>query len=304
LLAGADRSVIPNLTQSILATSPYAGVTTVEVEACQALRTLVIILALSFLTRDKGISLISSWALTCGCAACGDAVSIWSTRIGVARIRLLLASCDGVGHRDVSCYTLAHWVTKPVDITPCVWATRTGEAGVRGRSPGLYLGTAGDGVWLGGESWDTGAYWVTKSVNIALCVGATRSRVTWVWSRNTLIVLADITPTTVWVPFTLPPTPSDCVWLGHIVGETPADWVTRAGHHALCVGSAGRGVTRVRLLNTLVVLADIASTAVRISLTLSLAACDGVWHGNKASQAPADRVAQAVSHAPGVGAAG
>jgi len=149
LLAGADRSVVPHLAQSILSTGSYAGVTTVEVKASQVMRTLVVILALSFLTGDKGVSLISSRALACGCTACGDTVSIWSTRVGVAGVRLLLASCDGVGHGDISCYTLAHWVTKAVDITPCVGPTRTGEARVRGRSPGLYLGTTSDGVWLG-----------------------------------------------------------------------------------------------------------------------------------------------------------
>lgn len=239
LLAGADRAVVPNLTQSILSTRSYAGVPAVEVEASQVMRTLMIILALSFLTRDKGVSLISSRALACGCAACGDTVSIWSTRVGVAGVRLLLASCDGVGHGDISCYTLAHRVTKAVDITPCVRTTRAGEARVRWRGPGLYLGTTSDGVWLGGEPWDTGAYWVTKSVNIAVCVRTTRSRITWVWSGNTLIVLADITPATVRVPFTLPATPCDCVWLGYIVRETPADWITRACHHALCVWSAG-----------------------------------------------------------------
>merc|ERR1739848_586824 len=106
------------------------------------MRTLMIILALSFLTRDKGAPLISSRALTCGCTACGDTVSIWSTRVGVAGVRLLLAPCDGVGHRDISCYTLAHRVTKAVDI--------------------------------------------------AVCVRTTRSRITWVWSGNTLIVLTDI----------------------------------------------------------------------------------------------------------------
>ena len=37
LLAGADRAVVLNLTQSILSTSSYAGVPAVEVEASQVM---------------------------------------------------------------------------------------------------------------------------------------------------------------------------------------------------------------------------------------------------------------------------
>jgi len=116
--------------------------------------------------------------------------------------------------------------------------------------------------------------------------------------------LADVSSATVRISLTLPATPGDCVWLWNIVGETPTDWISGAGDHALCVWSTGGWVTGVRLLRALVVLADKAGTAVRISFTFSLAPCDCVRHGHEASEAATDWVAQMVGSALGVWATG
>lgn len=296
--------MVTNLTDSILTTRANTGVATVEVETSQVMRTFVVIFTLTLLTRDKWVSLISSRALTGGSASCGDAVSIWSTRVGIAGVRLLLTASDCVRHGNIASYTLAHRVAQVVDITPGVWSTWAGETRIRWGSSGLYLGTTCDGVWLGGESWDAGAHGVTKSVNIALCVWTAGSRVARVGPWNTFIVLTNLIPTTVRVPFTLPATPCNCVWLGYIVRETAADWVAGACHRAFSVWSTWGGITRIWLLYTLVVLANISSTAVWVSLTLSLAASDCVRHGDVASQAPTDRVAQVICHAPCVRATG
>ena len=53
-----------------------------------------------------------------------------------------------------------------------------------------------------------------------------------------------------------------------------------------------------------VVVADVAGATVRVHLTLSPAALDSVWHGDKARQTPAHRVALSVLHALSVGSTG
>jgi len=296
--------VVTDLAPGILSAGSDARVSAVEIEASQVLGALSVILTLSFLAGDKRISLKPSRTFAGGRAASRDALRVGSARVGVARIRLLLAACDGVWAGDISSNTLAHRVAQVVHVAPGVWSARAGEARVRRGGPRLYLATPSDGVWLGREPSYAGTDWVSKSVGIALCVWPARCGVARVWPRDTLVVLADLTPATVRVSLTLPATPGDCVWLGDIVREAAADWVPGACDHALGVWSAGRGVTWVRLLNTLVVLTDESCAAVRVSLTLSLAAGDCVGHWDVASQAAADWVAQAVGHAAGVGSAG
>ena len=77
----------------------------------------------------------------------------------------------------------------PVDGALCVGAAGAGEAGVRGRGPGLYPRAPGDGVRLGLVTRQTGAHGVTLSVGAALSVGATGARVTGIGLRGAPITV-------------------------------------------------------------------------------------------------------------------
>lgn len=90
----------------------------------------------------KRISLVASWASAGGSVSCWHTVSIGTTGVGVAGVRLLLAASDGVWGWDVSWDTLAHWVAQAIDIALGVGSTGAGVAGVRGRGSHLNLGAA------------------------------------------------------------------------------------------------------------------------------------------------------------------
>lgn len=152
LLTRTNGAMITNFTECILATCSNTRVSTVEVETCQVMWALMVILALPFLTRDKWVTLETSWTFACCCASCRDALCIGSTWVGVAWVWLLLAPCDGVRHGDIPSDTLAHGVSQSVDIAPGVGSTWAWEAWVWGWCSGLNLTTACDGIWLWGVS--------------------------------------------------------------------------------------------------------------------------------------------------------
>ena len=131
----------------------------------------------------------------------------------------------------------------PVDRALGVRAAGAGEAGIRGRGPGLYPRAASDGVRLRLVTRQTGAYWVTLSVGATLCVRSTGAGVTRIRLRgaprtvNTLhgvsrvtslspVVVTNVASPTVPVHLTLPLTPGDGVWHGNEAGEAAAHGVT------------------------------------------------------------------------------
>jgi len=148
----ANGTMITNFTVCVLSTSSNTGISAVEIETGQAARALVVILALSFLTGDKGITLESCWTFACCCSSCGDTLGIRSTWVWVAWVGLFLAACDSVRHWYIASNTLAYWVSLPVDITSGVRPTWTWEAWVWGRGSGLDLSTPSYGIWLRGVS--------------------------------------------------------------------------------------------------------------------------------------------------------
>ena len=178
LLAGADGAVVVDVTDRVLATRSYARVSAVIVEAGEADGTLAVVLALSLPAGDEWISLEARGTPALGGVPSWDALSVGSTRVGIAGVRLLSAAGDGVGGGDVALDTLAHGVTLEVDRALSVGAAGAGEARVGGWCPGLDPGTARDGVRLGGEARQAGAHRVALPVLIALSVGAAGTRVT------------------------------------------------------------------------------------------------------------------------------
>ena len=112
LLAATDWTMVPDLTVGILTTGANTGILAVVVKTCEAVGALTVILAVSFTTGDKRISLVTSRTPTGGSITCGDTLSIGTTGVGIAWIRLLLTSSDGVWSWDIAWDTLAHWVAK------------------------------------------------------------------------------------------------------------------------------------------------------------------------------------------------
>ena len=67
LLAPADGSVVPDLTVGVLATGANTGISAVVVKACQAVRTLMVILTFSLptITKIETCKISSSFLQTC-----------------------------------------------------------------------------------------------------------------------------------------------------------------------------------------------------------------------------------------------
>jgi len=96
---------------------------------------------------------------------------------------------------------------------------------------------------------------------------------------------------------------SDGIRLGNIGRQTATDRVAGWQDRALSVGTTWRGVARIRFWHTLVVLANITGTTIRITFTFAFASGNCIRHWDEARQTTADRVAKAVLHAHGVGSA-
>jgi len=98
----ADGSVVTNLALSELAAGANARVTTLEVKAGELVVAVVVVLAFALLAEDKGIALVAWRALAVGVVSVPDALRVLAARAGVAWVRLLFASGDGVGVGDVA----------------------------------------------------------------------------------------------------------------------------------------------------------------------------------------------------------
>ena len=164
LLAGADRTMVVDFTDCVLAAGSNAGIPAVIVEAGEVAGALPVVLTLSLPAGDEGVSPVARGTPALRGVSVGETFSVGTAGVGIAGVRLLSAAGDGVRGGDVAREALTDGVTLEVDTALRVGAAGRGEAGIRGRSPDLYLGTAGDGVWLGGVAWQAGAHWVTLPV--------------------------------------------------------------------------------------------------------------------------------------------
>jgi hypothetical protein len=148
---------------------------------------------------------------------------------------------------------------------------------------------ASDGVWHGDEAGQTLAHRVAAPVDVTPCVGSAGGGIAGVRG---------------WGPHLQSGAASDGVWLGRVSLLTGTDWVALPVDVAPGVGSAGRGVAGVRPGLAPVVGADVALATVRVSLTLSAAARDGVRLGDVVREAATDRVPRPGDRALGVRTAG
>ena len=295
--------MILHLTVGVAATGSDTRVTAVVVEAGKAAGAFMIILTISTLAESIGIALVSSWTFTLSLTATGKAFSTWSARVGITWVWLFNAAGNGIRLWYVTWQTFADRVAQPVHITLSVGTARTGEAWIRRWGSGLNFGTACDCIRLRLEPGQAGAHRIALEVDITFCVGSTRCWLARIWSRHTLVILADIISVAITVNLAFSAAASNGIRLGHIGGQTTADRVAGWQDRALSVGATWRGVARIRFYNALVILANVTSTTIRITFTFAFASSNCIRHWDEARQTTADRVAKAVLHAHGVGSA-
>ncbi len=155
--------------------------------------------------------------------------------------------------------------------------------------------TAGDRVRLGDEARQAltdciviGAHAAGGSLSTGLGVAGVRL-------LNALLVLTDVAVVAVRVVNTLGTAASDGVGLGNISRQAVADWSSQPTDFASGSRTTGAGIAGIRLLHTLLVLADKTGAAVIISLALRATSSDGVRLGDETGQAVADGVACIVN---------
>ena len=129
---------------------------------------------------------------------------------------------------------------------------------------------------------------------------ATGTGITGVRPRHTLLVLADITMVAVRVYLALRSTAGDGVWLRDQTREAVTNRVSCPVRLAGGARSTGRGVARVWLLHTPVVLAHLSVRAVGVRVALIVTASDGVRLGNKARLTLADSIVVSIDGASSV----
>ena len=164
LLAGADRTMVVDFTDCVLAAGSNARIPAVIVEAGEVAGALPVVLTLALPAGDEGISPEARGTPALRGVSVGETLSVGTAGVGIAGVRLLSAAGDSVRGGNVSRETLTDGVTLEVNTALRVGAAGRGEARIRGRSPNLYLGTAGYGVGLGGVAWQAGAHGVTLPV--------------------------------------------------------------------------------------------------------------------------------------------
>jgi len=299
LLAGADRPVVPDLTERVLAAGVDTRVAAVVVEAGETVGALVVVLALPSPAEDKGVSLVPGWALALGRVSGRETLSVGTAGVWIAGVGLLLAASDGVRGRDVAADTLTHRVTGTVGAALSVGATGAGRAGVRRWSHDPHHGAPSDGVGLRGVAGQAGADWVTLPVLSALSVWTAGTGRAGVRSRGAPVVITDISRPTVRVHLALSLTPGDCVRHRYEASQAAADGIALSVLHTPRVGPTGGGITRVRPDHTSLALTDVASLTVRVSHTLRATPGDCVGLGDEAGLTPTDWVASKVDSADG-----
>jgi len=140
---------------------------------------------------------------------------------------------------------------------------------------GLLL-AAGDGVGVGDVACDALAHWVAATVHITASVWSARTWIARIWRRS---------------PHNNSRAAGDRVGSRFEAVVAGADGVALPVHVALGVPTTRGWVAGVGPGHALVVLANVAGGAVRVSLALSAAPGDGVGLGDVVGEASADRVA-------------
>ena len=102
---------------------------------------------------------------------------------------------------------------------------------------------------------------------------------------NALLALANVACATVCINDALWSTACDCVGFGNVSGQAVANWVSKMIDLTGGPRATGTGIAGVRLLHTLLILADIAMLTIVVSLALWSAAGDGVWLWDQARKA-------------------
>ena len=291
LLAGADRSVVPDLAERVLAAGPNTRVPTVVVEAGETVGTLPVVLALALPAGDEGVALVAGRTPALGRLSSRETLGVGTAGVGVAGVRLLLAAGDGVGGRDVALDTLTHGVAGTVGAALSVGTTGTGVAGVGWGSDDPQDGAPGDGVGLGGVAGQAGADWVALPVLSALSVGAAGTGRAGVGPGGAPVVVTDIAGATVRVHLALSLTPGDCVRHRYEASQAAADGIALPVLHTHRVGATRGGIARVRPGDTSLALTHIARLTVGVSHTLRATPSDRVGLRDEAGLAPTDWVA-------------
>ena len=111
--------------------------------------------------------------------------------------------------------------------------------------------------------------------------------------------MADISGSTVRINGTLSFAAGDSVWHRNISGQASADGIAIVALHALCVGSTGGGVARIRPFHTALALTDKPKLAVWVTHTLRPASSDRVWLWYQTRLTPTYRVSGKVDSADG-----
>ena len=151
--------------------------------------------------------------------------------------------------------------------------------------------TPGDGVRLGNVVGEASTDGVAIRGHRALGVRPTGAWVAWVRLDHTPLALTDVTALAIGIPHALRSTASDGVRLGNETRLATTDRVSSKVDCADGSRAARAWNTGIRLLHTLLVLANVTTLAVRISYTLRFAARNSVRVGDETWFASADGIA-------------
>lgn len=172
------------------------------------------------------------------------------------------------------------------------------------RVSGALWATPSDGVRLGDQTRLTATDGVSSKINSTHSSWTTWRWITGVWLLHTPLSLAHISLLAVRVNDTLWAAASDGVRLRDQSRLTGADGVAMLVDIAPGARSTRIGLARVRLGHTPQISADHSHPAVRVNLTLWLAAGDGVWVGGEARDTSTLRVAVSVDSTQGARSTG
>lgn len=151
--------------------------------------------------------------------------------------------------------------------------------------------TPGDGVWLGDVVGQASADGVAIGSHRALGVRPTGTWVARVRLDHTPLALTDVAALAIGIPHALRSTASDSVRLGNETRLATTDGVSSKVDCADGSRAARAWNTGIRLLHTLLVLANVTALAVWVSHTLRFAARNSVRVGDQTWFASADGIA-------------
>lgn len=144
--------------------------------------------------------------------------------------------------------------------------------------------TASDGVRGGDVASLALADWIPIGVG-AVGVWSAWAWVTRVWPNNTFLIPADKTLLAVGVSDTLRPTACDGIGFWDQTWFAAANWVASKVNCTHGSWPTWRRIARIRFFYTLLVLADVASLAIRVNDTFRFAARDCIRVGDESGLA-------------------